>query len=168
MRRTKLHEYQNSYAKTMKSFGLQRGIVGSTGKAPSQLGLLQATGNPVRGRHCQIAGRCGEGTRGQEHHPRVVRQGRPCQGKKELADKDGQIAELNKRIKALLAEKERLQERHKSEIEKLRNGYQKAEIDAAIRRAETAEQQSEEKDAVIDRQRKQINLLDRKGKPSAL
>lgn len=32
MRRTKLHEYQNSYAKTMKSFGLQRGIVGSTAK----------------------------------------------------------------------------------------------------------------------------------------
>ena len=32
MRRTKLHEYQNSYAKTMKPFGLQRGIVGSTAK----------------------------------------------------------------------------------------------------------------------------------------
>ena len=27
MRRTKLHEYQNSYAAAMKSFGLQRGIV---------------------------------------------------------------------------------------------------------------------------------------------
>ena len=57
-----------------------------------------------------------------------------------------------------------MQERHKSGIEKLRNGYQK-EIDAAIRRAETAERQSEEKDAVIDRQRKQINLLDRKANP---
>ncbi len=32
MRRTKLHEYQNSYAKTMKPFGLQRGIVSSTAK----------------------------------------------------------------------------------------------------------------------------------------
>lgn len=32
MRRTKLHEYQNSYAKAMKPFGLQRGIVGSTAK----------------------------------------------------------------------------------------------------------------------------------------
>ena len=57
-----------------------------------------------------------------------------------------------------------MQERHKSEIEKLRNGYQ-AEIDAAIRKAETAERQSEEKDAVIDRQRKQIDLLDRKANP---
>lgn len=32
MRRSKLHEYQNSYAAAMKPFGLQRGIVGSTAK----------------------------------------------------------------------------------------------------------------------------------------
>ena len=32
MRRTKLHEYQSSYAAAMKPFGLQRGIVGSTAK----------------------------------------------------------------------------------------------------------------------------------------
>lgn len=57
-----------------------------------------------------------------------------------------------------------MQEQHKSEIGKLRNGYQ-AEIDKAIRRAEAAERQSEEKDAVIDRQRKQIGLLDRKANP---
>ena len=57
-----------------------------------------------------------------------------------------------------------MQEQHKSEIGKLRNGYQ-AEIEKAIRRAETAERQSEEKDAVIDRQRKQIDLLDRKANP---
>ena len=54
-----------------------------------------------------------------------------------------------------------MQEQHKSEIGKLRNGYQ-AEIDKAIRRAETAERQSEEKDAVIDRQRK---LIDRMANP---
>lgn len=53
---------------------------------------------------------------------------------------------------------------HKSGIEKPRNGYQK-EIDAATHRAEIAERQSEEKDAVIDRQRKQINLLDRMANP---
>ena len=69
-----------------------------------------------------------------------------------------------RQIKALQAEKARLQEQHKSGIEKLRNGYQ-AEIDKAIRRAETAERQSKEKDAVIDRQRKQIGLLDRKANP---
>ena len=78
--------------------------------------------------------------------------------------KDEEIAGLNKRLKELLAEKARLQELHKSEIGKLRNGYQK-EIEAAIRRAETAEQQSKEKDAVIDRQRKRIAQLDRNANP---
>ena len=64
----------------------------------------------------------------------------------------------------LQAEKARLQEQHKSEIGKLRNGYQK-EIDKAIHQAEAAERQFKEKDAIIDRQRKQISLLDRKANP---
>ena len=164
MRRTKLHEYQNSYAKTMKSFGLQRGIVGSTAKH-------QVNSDYYRQQVIQyeedIAKLQADVEKAQEGRNTILSwfgKGDLAKAKKELADKDGQIAELNKRIKELLAEKERLQERHKSEIEKLRNGYQ-AEIDAAIRRAETAEQQSEEKDAVIDRQRKQINLLDRKANP---
>ena len=84
--------------------------------------------------------------------------------KKELADKDRLIAELNKQIDELQAEKVRLQEQHKSEIGKLRNGYQK-EIDKAIHQAEAAERQLKEKDALIDRQRKQISLLDRKANP---
>ena len=164
MRRTKLHEYQNSYAKTMKSFGLQRGIVGSTAKH-------QVNSDYYRQQVIQyeedIAKLQADVEKAQEGRNTILAwfgKGDLAKAKKELADKDGQIAELNKRIKELLAEKERLQERHKSEIEKLRNGYQ-AEIDAAIRRAETAEQQSEEKDAVIDRQRTQINLLDRKANP---
>ena len=164
MRRTKLHEYQNSYAKTMKSFGLQRGIVGSTAKH-------QVNSDYYRQQVIQyeedIAKLQADVEKAQEGRNTILAwfgKGDLAKAKKELADKDGQIAELNKRIKELLAEKERLQERHKSEIEKLRNGYQ-AEIDAAIRRAETAEQQSEEKDAVIDRQRKQVNLLDRKANP---
>ena len=87
-----------------------------------------------------------------------------AKAKKELSDKDEEINGLNKRIRELQAEKARLQEQHKSEIGKLRNGYQK-EIDAAIRRAEAAEWQSEKKDSAIDRQRKQLDLLDRKANP---
>ena len=37
MRRSKLHEYQNNYAKAMKPFGLQRGIVGSTAKHQAKM-----------------------------------------------------------------------------------------------------------------------------------
>ena len=164
MRRTKLHEYQNSYAAAMKPFGLQRGIVGSTAKH-------QANSEYYRQQVIQyeedIAKLQADVEKAQEGRNTILAwfgKGDLAKAKKELADKDGQIAGLNKRIKELQAEKERLQERHKSEIEKLRNGYQ-AEIDAAIRKAETAERQSEEKDAVIDRQRKQIDLLDRKANP---
>ena len=113
MRRTRLHEYQNSYAAAMKPFGLQRGIVGSTAKH-------QANSEYYR---------------------------------QQVIQYEEDIAKLQADV-----------EQHKSGIEKLRNGYQK-EIDAAIRRAETTERQSEEKDAVIDRQRKQIDLLDRKANP---
>ena len=164
MRRTKLHEYQNSYAAAMKPFGLQRGIVGSTAKH-------QANSEYYRQQVIQyeedIAKLQADVEKAQEGRNTILAwfgKGDLAKAKKELADKDRLIAELNKQIKALQAEKARLQERHKSGIEKLRNGYQK-EIDAAIRRAETAERQSEEKDAVIDRQRKQIDRLDRMANP---
>ena len=164
MRRTRLHEYQNSYAAAMKPFGLQRGIVGSTAKH-------QANSDYYRRQVIQyeedIAKLQADVEKAQEGKNTILAwfgKGDLAKAKKELADKDGQIAELNRQIKALQAEKIRLQEQHKSGIEKLRNGYQK-EIDAAIRRAEAAERQSEEKDAVIGRQRKQIDLLDRKANP---
>ena len=87
-----------------------------------------------------------------------------AKAKKELTDKDRLITELNKQIKELQAEKARLQEQHKLEIGKLRNGYKK-EIDKALHQAEAAKRQSKEKDTVIDKQRKQIGLLDRKANP---
>ena len=152
MRRTKLHEYQNSYAAVMKPFGLQRGIIGSTARHQANSDYYR---QQVIRYEEDIAKLQADVEKAQEGRNTIL---------SELANKDEDIAGLNKRLKELQAEKERLQKRHKSEIEKLRNGYQK-EIDAAIRRAETAEQQSEEKDAVIDRQRKQIGLLDRMANP---
>ena len=164
MRRTKLHEYQNSYAAAMKPFGLQRGIVGSTAKH-------QANSDYYRQQVIQyeedITKLQADVEKAQEGRNTILSwfgKGDLAKAKKELADKDRLIAELNKQIKALQVEKARLQEQHKSEIGKLRNGYQ-AEIDAAIRKAEAAEQHSKEKDAVIDRQRKQIDQLDRKTNP---
>ena len=164
MRRTKLHEYQNNYAKAMKPFGLQRGIVGSTAKH-------QANSEYYRQQVIQyeedIAKLQADVEKAQEGRNTILAwfgKGDLSKAKKELADKDGLIAELNKQIKELQAEKARLQEQHKSEIGKLRNGYQK-EIDKAIHQAEAAERQFKEKDAIIDRQRKQISLLDRKANP---
>ena len=161
MRRTKLHEYQNSYAAAMKPFGLQRGIVGSTAKHQANSDYYR---QQVIRYEEDIAKLQADVEKAQEGRNTILAwfgKGDLARAKKELTDKDRLIAELNKQIKALQVEKARLQEQHKSEIGKLRNGYQ-AEIDAAIRKAEAAEQHSKEKDAIIDRQRKQISLLDRK------
>lgn len=164
MRRTKLHEYQNSYAKAMKPFELQRGIVGSTAKHQANSEYYR---QQVIRYEEDIAKLQADVEKAQEGRNTILAwfgKGDLAKAKKELAYKDRQIEELNKRIKELQVEKARLQERHKSEIEKLRNGYQ-SEITKAIRRAETAELQSKEKDTIIDRQRKQIDLLDRKANP---
>lgn len=164
MRRTKLHEYQNSYAKAMKPFGLQRGIVGSTARH-------QANSEYYRQQVIQyeedIAQLQAEVEKAQEGRNTILAwfgKGDLAKARKELTDKDEEIAGLSKRLKELQAEKDRLVERHKSDIGKLRDGYQK-EIEAAIRRAEASERHSREKDAVIDRQRKQIDQLDRKANP---
>ena len=164
MRRTKLHEYQNSYAKTMKPFGLQRGIVGSTAKHQANSDYYR---QQVIRYEEDIAKLQADVEKAQEGRNTILSwfgKGDLARAKKELSNKDEEIARLNKRLKELQAEKAWLQEQHKSEIGKLRNGYQK-EIDKAIQQAEEAEQQSKEKDTVIDRLRKQISLLDRKANP---
>lgn len=164
MRRTKLHEYQNIYAAAKKPFGLQRGIVGSTAKH-------QANSEYYRQQVIQyeedIAKLQADVEKAQESRNTILAwfgKGDLAKAKKELANKDEEIAGLNKRLKELQAEKARLQERYKSDIGKLRDGHQK-EIEAAIRRAEIAEQHSKEKDAVIDKQRKRIDLFDSKATP---
>ena len=164
MRRTRLHEYQNSYAAAMKPFGLQRGIVGSTARHQANSDYYR---QQVIRYEEDIAKLQADVEKAQEGRNTILAwfgKGDLAKAKKELSDKDEEIAGLNKRLKELQAEKARLVERHKSEIGKLRDGYQK-EIEAAIRRAEAAERHSKEKDAVMDRQRKQIDLLDRKANP---
>lgn len=164
MRRSKLHEYQNSYAAAMKPFGLQRGIVGSTAKHQANSEYYK---QQVSRYEEDIARLQSDVEKAQEGKNTILSwfgKGDLAKAKKELVDKDRLIAELNKQIEELQAEKARLQEQHKSEIEQLRNGYQK-EIDAAIRRVEATERQSKEKDAVIDRQKRDIDQLDRKANP---
>lgn len=164
MRRTKLYEYQNSYAVAMKPFGLQRGIVGSTAKHQANSDYYR---QQVIRYEEDIAKLQADVEKAQEGRNTILAwfgKGDLAKAKKELEDKDRLIAELNKQIKELQAERSRFQERHKADIGKLRNGYQ-TEIDKAIRRAEAAERQSEEKNAVIDKLRKQIDLLDRKANP---
>ncbi len=164
MRRTKLHEYQNSYAKTMKPFGLQRGIVGSTAKHQANSEYYKQQMNRYEEDIAKLQADIEQAKEGRSTVLSWFGKGDLAKAKKELANKDEQIAKLKNQIKILIAEKSQLQEKHKADIEQLRNGYQK-EIDKAIHRAETAERQSKEKDSVINRQNQRIDQLDRKANP---
>ncbi|MBS6394879.1 MAG: plasmid recombination protein [Bacteroides sp.] len=164
MRRSKLHEYQNSYAAAMKAFGLKRGIVGSTAKHQVNSEYYKQQMNKYEEDIAKLQADVEQAKEGRSTVLSWFGKGDLAKAKKELASKDEQIAKLKNQIKMLMVEKSQLQEKHKAEIEQLRNGYQK-EIDKAIHRAETAEQQSKEKDSVIDRQNQRIDQLDRKANP---
>ena len=77
-RRTKLHEYQNSYAAAMKPLGLQRGIVGSTAK--HQVNSEYYKQQVIRYEE-DIAKLQADVEKAQEYYPCVFRKGRPCQSK---------------------------------------------------------------------------------------
>ena len=164
MRRSKLHEYQNSYAAAMKPFGLQRGIVGSTAKHQANSEYYKQQVSRYEEDIARLQADIEKAQEGKNTILSWFGKGDLAKAKKELAEKDNLIAKLRGQIQILAAEKDQLQEQHKSEIEQLRNGYQK-EIDAATRRVEAIEQQSKEKDAVIDRQKRHIDQLDRKANP---
>ena len=99
MRRTKLHEYQNSYAAAMKPFGLQRGIVGSTAKH-------QANSEYYRQLVIQyeedIAKLQADVEKAQEGRNTILAwfgKGDLAKAKKELADKDRLIASSINRLR---------------------------------------------------------------------
>ena len=164
MRRSKLHEYQNSYAAAMKPFGLQRGIVGSTARHQANSEYYKQQVSRYEEDIARLQADIEKAREGKNTILSWFGKGDLAKAKKELGEKDELIAKLKGQIQILTAEKEHLQEQHKSDIEQLRNGYQK-EIDKAIHRAETAERQSKEKDAVIDKQKQHIDQLDRKANP---
>ena len=148
MRRSKLHEYQNSYAAAMKPFGLQRGIVGSTAKHLANSEYYKQQINRYEEDIAKLQADIEKAQEGKNTILSWFGKGDLAKAKKELASRDEQIAKLKNQIKTLMAEKSQLKEKHRGEIEQLRNGYQK-EIDKAIRMAEKADRQSKEKDSVI-------------------
>ena len=164
MRRSKLHEYQNSYAAAMKPFGLQRGIVGSTARHQANSEYYKQQVSRYEEDIARLQADIEKAQEGKNTILSWFGKSDLAKAKKELGEKDELIAKLKDQIQILTAEKEHLQEQHKSDIEQLRNGYQK-EIDKAIHRAETAEWQSKEKDAVIDKQKQHIDQLDCKANP---
>jgi hypothetical protein len=143
---------------------LQRGIVGSTAKHQANSEYYKQQVSRYEEDIARLQADIEKAREGKNTILSWFGKGDLAKAKKELGEKDELIAKLKGQIQILTAEKEHLQEQHKSDIEQLRNGYQK-EIDKAIHRAETAERQSKEKDAVIDKQKQHIDQLDRKANP---
>ena len=164
MRRGKLHEYQNSYAAAMKPFGLQRGIVGSTAKHQANSEYYKQQVSRYEEDIARLQADIEKAREGKNTILSWFGKGDLAKAKKELGEKDELIAKLKGQIQILTAEKEHLQEQHKSDIEQLRNGYQ-IEIDKAIDIEDMSVRQAKEYDAVIDLQKHHIDQLDRKANP---
>ena len=164
MSRSALREYQSSYATAMKPFGLRRGVVGSTAKHESSTLYAKRQLQQLEEDIARLQEEVEKTKEGKSTILAMFGKGDLAKAKKTLAEKDKRIADLEKRIALLQQQKATLIQQHKDEIAKLRDGYQK-EIDQAIRRAETAERQSKEKDTVIAGQKHLIDELDRKANP---
>lgn len=164
MGRARLSIYQNTYAEAMREFGLQRGVVGSTARHQSngeyyRQQMLQYENDIVR-----LNAEVEKANEGRSAILSLFGKGDLAKAKKELTAKDEQIAKLKEQIKALQTEKANLQEHHKKELAKLKNGYQ-AEINKAIKEAESLRKTIQLKDTQIERQSRRIAELNRKANP---
>ncbi len=164
MGRAWLSIYQNTYAEAMREFGLQRGVVGSTAKHQSnseyyRQQVLQYENDIVR-----LTAEVEKANEGRNVILSWIGKGDLAKARKDLATKDEQIAQLKKQIKKLQAKRAVIVQHHEQELAKLWNGYQ-AEIDKAIKEAESLRKTVQSKDARIERQSLRIAELDRKANP---
>ena len=164
LKRARLREYQDTYAVAMKQFGLKRGIIGSTAKHVATSTHYKQQMRQYEEDIAKLQDEVEKTKEGKNTILALFGKGHLAKAKKELSAKDEEIKKLQAKIAKLEAEKIVMNQKHESDIAKLRNGYQK-EIDAAIRRAEIAEQKSVEKETVIERQKNRIDELDRKVNP---
>lgn len=164
LKRTKLHEYQNTYAAAMSEFGLKRGIVGSTARHIATSTHYKQQMQQLEENIANLQEEVEKTKEGKSTLLAIFGKGDLAKTRKELASKDEELAKLQAKIAKLEVEKASLKQKHEYDIAKLRNGYQK-EIDAAIRRAEIAERKAADKETVIERQKNRIDELDRKANP---
>ena len=164
LKRARLREYQDTYAVAMREFGLKRGIVGSTARHVATSTHYKQQMRQYEEDIAKLQEEVEKTKEGKNTILALFGKGDLAKARKELASKDEELARLHAKIAKLEAEKATLKQKHESDIAKLRNGYLK-EIDAAIKRAETAELKSAEKDTVIERQKNRIDELDRKANP---
>ena len=160
MSRARLSTYQNIYAEAMREFGLQRGVVGSTAKHQSNGEYYRQQMLQYENDIARLNAEVEKANEGRNVLLSWIGKGDLAKAKKDISAKDAQIAQLKEQIAKLQAERAAIVQRHKQEMAKLRNGYQ-AEIDKAIKEAESLRKTIQSKDARIERQSKRITELDR-------
>lgn len=164
MGRARLSIYQNTYAEAMREFGLQRGVVGSTAKHQSNGEYYRQQMLQYENDIARLNAEVEKANEGRSAILSLFGKGDLAKAKKELTAKDEQIAKLKEQIKMLQAEHADIEQQHKQELAKLRNGYQ-VEIDKAIKEAESLRKTIHSKDARIKQQSQCIAELDRKANP---
>ena len=164
MSRARLSTYQNTYAEAMREFGLQRGVVGSTAKHQSNSEYYRQQMLQYENDIARLNAEVEKASEGRNVLLSWIGKGDLAKAKRDLTAKDEQIAQLKEQIAKLQAERAAIVQLHKQELAKLRNGYQ-AEIDKAIKEAESLRKTIQSKDARIARQEKRIAELDRQANP---
>ncbi|WP_276892327.1 MobV family relaxase [Hallella bergensis] len=164
MKRDMLRHYQDTYAAAMKPFGLERGVVGSTLKHRVNTDYYKQLMQQCEDDITKLQEELERAKEGKSTLLAIFGRGDLAKAKKELAAKDAELAKLKEKIAKCETEKVALIEKHAKEMASQKNGYQK-EIAAAIKRAETAERASADKDNTIEQQKLGIRELDRKANP---
>ncbi len=164
MGRARLSTYQNTYAEAMREFGLQRGVVGSTAKHQSNGEYYRQQMLQFENDIARLNAEVEKANEGRNVLLSWIGKGDLAKARKDLTARDEQIANLKEQIKKLQAERAATVQRHTQELAKLRNGYQ-AEIDKAIKEAESLRKTIQSKDDRIEQQSKRIAELDRKANP---
>ena len=186
MARWRLRQYQDTYAKAMKPFGLERGIVGSTANHKSQ---QQHNAEVIREQEAKIVAleenietlladvaeakcRYSETVAANEEAKESITAqfqswfgfGELAKARKANKEKDAEIARLQKELTDEKAKLASMKMQFDQQLKEVRNGHQQ-EMDVAVKRAETAEKERDCLQAKVENQRKQIQEQDRQLHP---
>ena len=164
MGRSRLSTYQNTYAEAMREFGLQRGVVGSTAKHQSNGEYYRQQMLQYENDIAKLNAEVEKANEGRNVILSLFGKGDLAKAKQDLTAKNKQISKLKEQIAKLQAERAAIVQQHKQDLASLKNGYQ-AEIDKAIKEAESLCKTILSKDAKIEQQSQRIAELDRKANP---
>lgn len=186
MARWRLRQYQDTYAKDMKPFGLERGIVGSAANHKSQqqhnAEVIRAQETKIAGLEENIEALLADVAEAQQKYADIIAAneeakesitaqlqswfgfGELAKARKANKEKDAEIVRLQKELTDEKAKLATMKMQHAQELKEVRNGHQR-EMDAIIKRAENAEKERGRLQAVVDSQRKQLREQDRQLHP---